>query len=423
VATPTTAPESRTLGGVLALAFLGGLILNFMPCVLPVIALKIFGFVKQSKEEPRRVFRLGLAFVAGVFVFFLGLATAVVVLKAAGGGLNWGFQFQNPYILAGLIGLVFIFGLNLLGVFEITLSSEATTALSSLSSKSGYAGAFLHGLFTTLLGTSCTAPFLSVSLGFAVTQPAPIVFLLFAVVASGMSLPYFLLTSNPKWMKYLPKPGAWMDRFKQLMGFVMIAVVVWLLSVFSQRGSEPATALFWYLFALAVACWIFGIVSNRIVGALVLILAVFGGYFGILYGKLDAPAFTSAQRGIEIEPDGIPWQPFSEGRLDSAVRAGKPVLIDFTAEWCINCKFFERTVLSTDAVKKSIRDHGVTSLKADWTNGDPEITKWLKRFNRVGVPLYVLYRPGEEHPVVLDALTQQIMLSNLAQIKGGEVGK
>jgi thiol:disulfide interchange protein DsbD len=210
-----------------------------------------------------------------------------------------------------------------------------------------------------------------------------------------------------------------MERFKQLMGFVMLAVAVWLLSVFAHRGSEPAAALVWYLFILSVGCWAFGIVSNRLIGAVILALAVFGGYFALLYGKLAPRASASTQREIALEPDGIPWQPFSEGRLDSAVRAGKPVFIDFTADWCINCKFFERTVLANDAVKKSLRDHNVTTLRANWTDRDPEITKWLKRFNRVGVPLYILYRPGEEHPVVLDALTQQIILSNLAQIKGG----
>ena len=168
-----------------------------MPCVLPVIALKIFGFVKQAGTEPQRVFRLGLAFVAGVFTFFLALAAIAVALNSSGRDLSWGSQFQNPYFLAGIIALIFVFGLNLLGVFEITLSGGATSTLSELSSREGYGGAFLHGVFTTLLGTSCTAPFLAISLGFALTQSAPVIFLLFATVAAGMSLPYFLLTAVP----------------------------------------------------------------------------------------------------------------------------------------------------------------------------------------------------------------------------------
>lgn len=406
--------DSRGLGGMLVLAFFGGLILNVMPCVLPVIALKIFGFVRQAGHEPQRVFRLGLAFVAGVFTFFLGLALAVIVLHWVGRGFNWGFQFQNGYVLAGLTALVFVFGLNLLGVFEVTLAGGATNTLSELSSKEGYGGAYLHGMFTTLLGTSCTAPLLSPSLGYAVTQSAPVIVLLFLTVAAGMSLPYFLLTAQPAWLKYLPKPGMWMERFKQVMGFVMLAVGVWLFTQFSTRGPEAVTALSWYLLLLGVACWLMGVLTNRAVATAIVVVAALGGYFALLHGRVEAMPSSGA---VVSSPEGIQWIPFSEEKLSTAVARGEPVFVDFTASWCWNCHVFEKAVLETQPVRDAFRSHKIVPLRADWSNGDPEISRWLKRFNRVGVPLYVLYRPGEAQPMVFDALTTNIVLSSLATIK------
>ncbi len=407
---------SQSLIGTLFFAFLGGLILNVMPCVLPVIALKIFGFVKQAGDAPERVFRMGLAFVAGVFTFFLGLAIAVIALKAAGRGFNWGFQFQNPYVFAGLIALVFIFGLNMLGVFEVTLSSDATSKLSELSSKEGYSGAYLHGMFTTLLGTSCTAPFLGGSLGYATTQSAPVIFAIFLVIAAGMSLPYLLLTAKPAWMRFLPKPGMWMERAKQLMGFVMLAVVVWLLGIFAVSRPHSAAGLIHYLLVLAVACWVFGTIQKRaIAGGLALLIAA-AGYLIFLQDPLKAvPAANIASTS---PAEGGLWAPFSEEKISGAIKAGQPVLIDFTADWCINCKVYEGAVLDTSAVKDALQKKKVVTFRADWTNGDETITRWLQKFGRVGVPLYVLYRPGEEKPVVMDALTPQGLLGELGKIGG-----
>lgn len=398
---PPAGPTPPTLASALLFAFLGGLILNIMPCVLPVIALKIFGFVKQAGTDPRRVFRLGLSFVAGVFTFFLALAAIAVALQSSGRNLSWGSQFQNPYFLAGIIALIFVFGLNLLGVFEITLSGGATSTLSELSSREGYGGAFLHGVFTTLLGTSCTAPFLAISLGFALTQSAPVIFLLFATVAAGMSLPYFLLTAVPAWMKYLPKPGVWMERFKQITGFIMLAVVVWLFSVMAGSRPNAAIHLSWYLFALAVACWAMGAYQYRVTRWVVFPLVAIAGYFGILQGPLAEASQTGTSN--------------LNARIEAARQTGQPVFVDFTADWCANCKTFEKFVLHTDEVKTAFDAKKVITVIADWTNPDPEIEQWLAKFGRAGVPLYLLYRPGEAQPVVMDSLTTGNLLAELGK--------
>ena len=399
-----TASPAKADGGLLwklLVAFLGGLIMNVMPCVLPVIALKIFGFVNQAGEAPQRVFRLGLAFTGGVFAFFLGLAAAVARLKSA---FNWGYQFQNLYLLVGLTALVFVFALSLLGVFEVALSGGASAKLSELSRREGYGGAFLHGFFTTLLGTSCTAPFLSTSLGFAVTQSTPVIFLFFIAIAGGMSLPYFLLTAKPAWLRYVPKPGAWMERAKQLMGFAMLAVVVWLLGVLGvARGAETAAAACWFLLALALACWLFGTFRGSKIAVVLALTVALGGWFVFLRGK--------------PEKGGIAWQPYSEEALAAARKRGEAVFVDFTAEWCVNCKAYERLVLETPPVRAKFVEKKITALRADWTNADPVVTRALKSFGRVGVPLYVLYRPGETEPLVLDAITPAALILELDRIR------
>jgi thiol:disulfide interchange protein len=410
----TVPAPSKSLLAMLGIAFLGGLVLNIMPCVLPVIALKIFGFVNQAQESRERIFRLGLAFVAGVFVFFMALAAVAIIL---GRSFNWGYQFQNPYILTGLIALVFVFALNMVGVFEVTLGSGTASKLSELSNKEGYSGAFLHGMFTTLLGTSCTAPFLAPSLGYATTQPPGTVILLFVAIATGMSLPYFLLTANPAWLRYVPKPGMWMERVKQVLGFVVMAVAVWLLTVlYSTHGSIAGTGVTWYLLALGIAAWAVGAFPQKrgIIG--VLAATALAGWFMFIVGPLGRAQDSPATTAVAVEKGGIPWLPWSDEAVQQGIAQGQPVFVDFTADWCINCKFFERTVLETDAVRAALRDKGVLALKADWTKPNPEIRAALGRFGRAGVPLYVLYRPGQPEPLVMDALTKSGFLETLSSL-------
>lgn len=400
---PAPAGTTSGLGWILVLGFLGGLILNVMPCVLPVIALKIFGFVHQAGQEPRRVFHLGLAFTAGVFAFFLVLATAVAQLKSA---FNWGYALQNPYILSALVVLVFAFSLSLLGIFEVALSGGTSTKLDELSRREGLGGAFLHGLFTTLLGTSCTAPFLATSLGYATTQPVPVIYLIFIAIAAGMAMPYFLLTARPAWLRFVPKPGLWMERVKQLMGLLMLAVAVWLFGVLSSsRGGAVATGMTCLLIVVAVGCWILGTWHGSLKARLVFVILLASGYFFFLHGEL-----AEGTRSIT-------WAPYSEEALAKARTEGRPVFVDFTAEWCINCKVYEKAVLANDKVGAKFTEKKILALRADWTKSDPVVTKALKSFHRVGVPLYVLYRPGEPEPVVADAITTGWLLGELDRIK------
>jgi thiol:disulfide interchange protein DsbD len=407
---------SRALTGVLWAAFLGGLLLNLMPCVLPVIALKIFNFTQQSGQDPRKVFRLGAAFCAGVLVFFLGLAAAVIVLQKAGQTLNWGFQFQNPWILVGLISALFVFGMNLLGVFEITLSNDANQTLSQLSSKEGYWGAFLHGMFTTLLGTSCTAPYLGVTLGFAVSQPPQIVVSIFLTIAAGMSLPYLLLTSSPRLLRLLPKPGAWMERLKQAMGFVILGVAVWLLDILgAARGIDAVSGACAFLLCLGVGCWMLGVLQSRLAGFVLAMLLAAAGYRVFLHEPLNAPHVSAQDSRTDAEASI--WQPYSKDRVARELAANKAVFVDFTADWCLNCKVNERVTLSNAEVLAAFKDRGVVMLKADWTRGDASITEELNRHGRVGVPFYLLFRPGSEQPVAFpEILRAHLLLEELSKL-------
>ena len=396
-------------GGLLFLliqGFLGGLLLNLMPCVLPVISLKIFGFVQQAGEAKERIFKLGLAFCAGVFAFFAIIATLIVTLASFGKTFGWGAQFSNPVLLTVMLGVVFVFGLSLLGVFEITLGG-AESKLSELSSKEGAGGAFMHGLFTTLLGTSCTAPLVGPVIGAAITRPGPQVFAMFAAIATGLSLPYFLLTWKPAWMKFLPKPGTWMVRFKQVLGFVMLALVVWLLGSFPTTDVVVQACSF--LLVLAFACWLLGTYHERRWALPVTLLMAVGGWFAFVHGRMTVPVAAAA---VETGADGVSWEPFSVARIRRALEEKHPVFVDFTAKWCLNCKVFEATVINTAPVVAAMKAKGVVTIKADYTQQPPDIEAALRKTGRAGVPVYVLFRKRGDYWIA-DGLTQAGLLEQL----------
>jgi thiol:disulfide interchange protein DsbD len=424
-ATSTNEPAPITSGlwRFLLLGFIGGLILNLMPCVLPVISLKIFGFMRQAGDSRASILRHGAAFVAGIFLWFLGLAVVIIALKTAGHEVTWAFQFQNPWFNFVIGAIVFLFALNLFGVFEIVLPGRATQGLAEAGSHGGLGGSFAQGLLATLLATPCTAPFLGTALGFAFSQSSGVILAMFASIAAGMSAPYLLLSAQPSWMRFLPKPGAWMERLKQFMGFPLLATLLWLLYVIGQqRGTE---ALIWAAAAylcLGLAAWLYGAFLGPINSSRAKLLATLGMLvalgLGIFYftGNLFArAAATSPAKPGQVSTDSIPWVPYSEAELQRLLAEGKPVFLDFTADWCITCKFNMRTAIDTAAVREAFEKLGIVPMLADWTNSNPEITRKLAQFDRVGVPFYLFYAAGRaESPVILpELLTEQIILRTI----------
>lgn len=413
------APPARGLATFLLFGFIGGFILNLMPCVLPVISLKIFGFVQQAGESRAKIFRSGLAFVAGIFTWFVGLGLVLIAIKAAGHDVTWASQFTNPYFVLVLSVVVLVFALNLFGVFEIALPQFVSRGIESAPSK-GNAGSFFQGMFATALATPCTAPFLGTAIGFAFTQSSAVILAMFIAVAAGMSAPYFLLSAQPAWMKFLPKPGPWMEHVKQFMGFLLLATLLFLLYVLgAQRGLDGAIWASCFLLIIAVACWMKGAfiiptasAAKRIVTVLLMLLLLVGSGAYFIGDKFQMSK-------IDIAASNAPgdWQRFTPERLQSERDAGHAVFVDFTAAWCLTCKFNEKAVLESADVRDAFQRHGVVKIKADWTNGDPAITKLLQQFGRPGVPLYVLYPGKSLEPVVFpELLTKNILLDKLETI-------
>ena len=401
--------------------FLGGIILNLMPCVLPVISLKIFGFVQQAGQSRQKIFRSGIAFTLGIFTWFIALAVLLIGLKSAGRDVTWGgFQFTNPYFVLVLSVIVLVFALNLFGVFEVSLPQSVTRSLLSTSERKDLLGSFFQGVFATVLATPCTAPFLGTALGFAFTKPASIILAMFIAIAAGMSAPYLLLSAQPAWLRFLPKPGPWMVHIKQFMGFLLLATLLFLLYVLgAQRGLEGAIWASCFLLVISVACWMKGafvlptasLAKRSIVLALMLLLVVGSGVY-FIGGKFQSAKIASGDSQLRGD-----WQPFTPERLQTELEQGRTVFVDFTAAWCLTCKFNEASVLEAQDVREAFQRHGIVKLKADWTNGDPVITKLLKQFGRPGVPLYVLYPAKNEEPIVFpEVLTKGMVLEKLESV-------
>jgi len=388
---------STDLVGVLqavAFALIGGLILNVMPCVLPVISLKIFGFVSEAGERPDKAFKLALVFSAGILGCFAVLAAIVTFFRAIGAQVGWGFQFQDYRFVLAIACLVFAFALNLFGVFELTVSARATGGLAKLAAGGGYGGAFFQGAFATILATPCTAPFLGTASAFAFTQPAWATFLIFFSIGIGMALPYLLLAIQPKWLRYLPKPGEWMVRLKQLLGFLLLATLLWLSWIVGRlRGVDGMVELGGLLLIIGILAWIKGSfwtpvssVRSRVLAAMSMV--------AVFVVAIGSYLFVTA-------PSELSWQAFSQQSLDKALQSGRPVFVDFTADWCITCKANERFALDTPAVRQAFAQNQVVVLRADWTHGDPEITQILKEHGRAGVPMYLFYPGGKDRPPVV----------------------
>ncbi len=418
----------QSLWQMLFYAFLGGLILNVMPCVLPVISLKILGFVNQSSESPGRVRLLGLLYGGGVVVSFLALAGVVIGVKSAGALASWGMQMSNPQFVVLLTVLILLVALNLFGLFEVTLGSIGVAA-GSVAGREGAGGAFFNGVLATVLATPCTAPFLAPALGFAFTQTAAVILLIFVTVALGLAFPYVVLSWNPKWLRFLPKPGPWMERFKVAMGFPMLATGIWLFTVSIEYYGGRVLWFGIFLTVIAMAAWVFGEFFQRgtrrrglalgIAGALALGGVVFG-----LEGQMQwrTPLDPSqAKAGVVQDiPGGIRWHRWSPEAVAEAREAGQPVLVDFTAKWCLTCIANKKTSLDIESVRTVLADKNIKAFRADYTRRPDDISKELRRRGRAGVPLVLVFPSDKaEQPEMLpELLTPDIVLTALRKAAG-----
>ncbi len=408
-------PANGSLVAELLLAFLGGLILNIMPCVLPVIALKVLGFVNQARETPAQVRKLGLIYGTGVLVSFLVLAGVDLAIQRAGGLASWSSAFQNPQFRVIITTIITLIALNLFGVFEITLGGGAMNAAGSLTAKQGPAGAFFNGILATALALPCTAPVLAGAVAFALAQPPFALVLIFLAVGAGLAAPFVLLCWNPGLLKFLPKPGLWMQRFKVAMGFPMLATAVWLFWVTATRLGKSGVLWFGlFLVILSLAAWIWGEFVQR--NAKRTGLAMFfsllfaaSGYGFILENQLH---WRSPQT---VQADALDWQPWSEAAVAKARAAGHPVLVDFTADTCINCQLNKVSSINIQRTRDKLKQINAVTLEGDFTDEDPAIARELRQFNRPGVPLVLVY-PADKSlpPIVLPpVLTPSIVLDAL----------
>ena len=411
--------ENSSLLLALIFAFAGGIILNLMPCVLPVLSIKILGFAQQAGNDRKHILSHGIFFTVGVVASFLVLASLLLILREGGEQLGWGFQLQSPLFLIILSVLLMLFSMSLFGVFEIGTSAAGLG--SRIENRGGNFGAFLSGVAATVLATPCTAPFMGSALGFAITQPAYLTLTVFTSLGLGMAFPYLVLSIFPQWLKYIPKPGTWMETLKQFMGFLLLATIMWLAWVLSiQGGGLAVIGLMAALLITGLASWIYGkwgslvnSKSKRFLSFAVAIVLITGSV-------LVAESFVqpvSSSSSISNSAEGIQWEKFSNAKLEESLKTGNPVFVDFTAAWCLSCQVNEKVALNDEEVVNKMNELNVTTLKADWTSRDPEITEALAKFGRNSVPLYVLYDGRSSSPTLLpEILTPGIVLEELDKL-------
>ena len=396
-AAPTAVPASTFVWALLG-ALIGGLVLNLMPCVFPVLAIKVLGFTLHADD--RRAHRTsGLAYTAGVVLSFLALGALMLALRAAGQQLGWGFQLQSPAVVAALTVLFTVIGLNLAGVFEF--GSFLPSRLATLEARNPVANSFLTGMLAVAVASPCTAPFMGASLGLAVGLPALQALLIFAAIGLGMALPYLAASWWPAVARLLPKPGAWMDTFKKFMAFPMFGTAVWLLWVLGQQtGIDGAGALLALLVVLALVLWALGLTGRTRI-----VLASFSIAAGALLASAIGPnVIKMAEAATPVaETPGARWQPWSAERVQTALGAGQPVFVDFTAAWCVTCQYNKKTTLASAEVLSAMDAAKVQTFRADWTRRDAAITAELQKLGRNGVPVYVLQAPGQA-PVVFSEI-------------------
>ena len=407
--------EGPGLAFALVFALLGGALLNLMPCVFPVLSLKVLGFATHH-DRKSTLHQEAVAFAAGVIMTFVALGLLLSALRAAGEQLGWGFQLQSPAVVTALAILFFVLALNLSGVFEF--GQLAPSSVAGWSSRNRTIDAFGSGVLAVIIASPCTAPFMGAALGFALAGGIAMMVIVFVALGIGMALPYALLAWFPGWRKRLPRPGPWLERFKQLLAFPLYATVIWLAWVLgAQRDNDAVLRLFAVLLGVGFALWAWRIVRGGgarpwgIVGLAMLALAVVVAW-PLFVRDADAVKTTDASAPA-IAGD---WTSFTPARVADFTAAGRPVFIDFTAAWCVTCQVNKRFVLNTDAVRAAFAKRNVALVRADWTRRDPAITQALAALGRSGVPVYVLHRPGKAPLLLPEVLQQQMVIDALATI-------
>ncbi len=376
-------------------ALFGGLILNLMPCVFPVLSLKAFAFLSANyKTEANRRLE-GVAYTLGIWVSFMVIVGVLVALRAGGAAIGWGFQLQEPLFVALMMVLMTFVALSLSGFFNISFGAES--AGQTLAAREGIQGAFFKGVLAALVATPCTAPLMAPAIGFALTQPLITVFVVFSLLAIGLALPFLALSFIPAFARLMPKPGAWMEKMKEALAFPLYLTAAWLLYIFDRQVGAVATLLLLAgLITSIFGIWLSKQGEGKVLRAFA-ILFVLGGVAFIA----SKPWGDLTEQAAEVAEDS---QPYSDQRVAELVDEGKPVFAYFTADWCITCKVNERVVLATDEVQAAFKGGGITVLKGDWTNRNAEIAAVLARYGRAGVPLYLYFPAGSGEAVVLPEL-------------------
>jgi thiol:disulfide interchange protein DsbD len=405
-ARPAPSGPSLTLVAALLGALLGGLILNLMPCVFPILAIKVVGFTRHADD--RRGHRVaGLAYTAGVIASFAVLGALMLALRAAGEQLGWGFQLQSPAVVATLAALFTLIGLNLAGVFEFRTFLPSSVA--SLEARHPVVNSFLSGVLAVAVASPCTAPFMGASLGFAIGLPASEALLVFAAIGVGMAVPYLAASWVPAVARLLPRPGPWMGTFRRLMAFPMFATVAWLVWVLGQQsGIDGAGALLVMLVAMSMAVWALTLqgVSRTVVGLISVACLV-------LLVWVTGPAITALPPQQSASSEGV-WQRWEPGRVEQILATGQPVFVDFTAAWCVTCQYNKKTTLEHPDVLADFSARNVALLRADWTRRDPAITAALAQLGRNGVPVYVFYAKGRPPVVLSEVLSPEYVRAVIA---------
>ena len=405
----------------MGLAFLGGLILNIMPCVLPVLTMKIFGLVEHSTASAAENRKQGLAYTGGILFSFLVFAMVIVAIKASGERVGWGMQFQNPAFVATLAGLMVLLGSNAIGVFEINVS------MSVGGDHGGWMGSFVNGIVASVMATPCSAPFLGGAAAYALGAGTPAIetVIIFLVIGFGLAFPFLLVAFVPAARAIIPRPGNWMNTFKKLMGFSLFGAAVWLYGVLSEQlTAGAATMVLAGLVLVGFASWIYAILApmtasgGRRAGAVVVASVLVAGWFTTMVdfearaSSDTAPATTDS--GVLTDEGAINWASFSPERVQLAAKRGRPVFMDYTADWCTNCKANEKLILETEPIQAALDELDILPMKADLTNDSDVIWEWLAKLGRSAIPAYVVYMPDGSIDLLPEVITKDMVLKSLS---------